>query len=416
MKYFVLVFLCSIAAIAYVQRLGMQTAYEPIQRDLQISTEQFGAIGTAWLVGYALMQVPTGWLADRWGSRNALVLFAVLWSILTGSIGLCQSFESLLVLWFLMGMTLAGVFPCAAKSIAGWFPDTQIAMASGLIGSSTLLGAALAARLTTWLLAQQSWQWIYVLYGSIGVLWACAYFVLIPAAPPTGKGPGVSDSHAGADPMTRADWRRLVSSLPMWLICGQQFFRAAGTIFFFNWFPKFLREARMLSQDDAGRSTMVVIVASMAGGILGGFFSDWLLRRTGLRRLSRQGIAIVGMTACSGLIFTTYLVADNDVAIVLFSLGGFIAAFGGVSGYTITIEFGGTRVATVFSIMNMSGNIGASLFNYLAGALQDRTGSWLPALLMFAGVFAVDAVCWACLNPRRPLFEDQAMQGIEEPA
>src|SRR5260370_90708 len=125
MKYFVLAFLCAIAVIAYVQRLGMQTAYEPIQAELQIDTEQFGAIGTAWLVGYAIMQVPAGWLADRIGSRNALAGYAVFWSILTGLIGLCQSFETLLSMWFLMGMALAGVFPCAAKSIAAWFVDTE---------------------------------------------------------------------------------------------------------------------------------------------------------------------------------------------------------------------------------------------------------------------------------------------------
>src|SRR5438874_9817938 len=102
MKYLVLAFLCTVAVIAYVQRLGMQTAYEPIQAELNISTGQFGAIGTAWLIGYAIMQVPSGWLADRWGSRKALVLYAALWSVLTGSIGLCRSFDALIFVWFLM--------------------------------------------------------------------------------------------------------------------------------------------------------------------------------------------------------------------------------------------------------------------------------------------------------------------------
>src|SRR5262245_28923223 len=100
MRYFVLVFLCAIAVIAYVQRLGMQIAYEPIQHELALSTEQFGRVGTAWLIGYAIMQVPAGWLADRWGSRNTLTLIAIVWSILTGSIGLCHTFAELLAVWF----------------------------------------------------------------------------------------------------------------------------------------------------------------------------------------------------------------------------------------------------------------------------------------------------------------------------
>src|SRR5687767_2826887 len=135
MRYVVLAFLCSIAVIAYVQRLGVQTADRPIQYDFTINTEEFGLLGSAWLIGYALMQVPSGWFADRIGSRNALVIYAIVWSTITGAIGLCQTFEMFLAMWFLMGMALAGVFPCAAKSIGVWFPDTEKAMASGLLGS-----------------------------------------------------------------------------------------------------------------------------------------------------------------------------------------------------------------------------------------------------------------------------------------
>ena len=399
MRYFVLMFLCLIAVIAYIQRLGMQTAYEPIQKELEIGTEKFGAIGTAWLIGYALMQVPSGWLADRVGSRSALALYAVLWSMLTASIGLCQSFEALLLVWFLMGMALAGVFPCAAKSIAAWFPDTEKATASGLLGSFTMLGTAAASLLTTWFLYEHYWSWqsTYVVYGALGIAWAVAFFLFVPE-----RG-GVQ---INAPRMTSNDWRRLLSSTSMWLICGQQFFRAGAMIFFINWFPNFLKESRLLTDKEAGVFTSYANLAALVGGILGGLFSDWLLRQTGLRRLSRQGIAVFGMTACSVLIVATYFTTDSTLAITLFSLGAFLATFGGVSGYTITIEFGGLRVATVFSVMNMCGNFGAALFGQLAGSLRERTWSWDSALFAFAGIFAIDAVCWALLNPRGPLFED----------
>jgi MFS family permease len=400
-KYIVLVFLCTVAVIAYMQRLGIQTAYEPIQTELEIGTEQFGTLGTAWLLGYALMQLPCGWLADRWGSRKALVLYAFLWSLLTGSIGLCRSFETLIVVWFLMGVALAGAFPCAARSLSVWFPDTEKATASGFLGSFMLLGAAAASLLTTWLLGERKWSWqaVYLAYGAAGVVWALAYMVFIPER---------QNGQPVAPPMTGGDWRRLGTSLPMWLLCGQQFFRAGAMIFFLNWFPKFLREARRLDASDAGVYTSHVNAAAMLGGIVGGFLSDWLLRRTRWYRLSRQGIAVAAMTACCALMVATYFVPDDAVAIVLFSSGAFLATLGGVSGYTVTIEFGGTRVATVFSIMNMSGNVGGALFNFVAGALQERTGSWDAALFVFAGVFAVDAVFWALLNPAGPLFPKRA--------
>ena len=411
MRYFVLMFLCLIAVIAYVQRLGVQTANTAIESDFQINTEQFGTLGTALLVGYAILQLPAGWLADRIGSRNAMVIFAVTWSLITGAIGLCERFETLLAMWFAMGLALAGVFPCAAKSIGAWFPDTEKATACGLLGSFTMLGTAVASLLTTALMTQigWSWQWIYVAYGSAGVIWALVYWICIPER---------TGAQVIAAPLTMADWRRLFTSVPLWFLCGQQFFRAGAMIFFINWFPKFLKEARGFSEEDAGPYAACVNAAALVGGILGGFFSDWLFRRTGMRRLSRQGLAVIGMTTAAAMVILTYVVKDNMAAIAIFSAGAFIGTFGGVSGYTVAIEFGGTRVGLVFSMMNMCGNFGGAIVNQTVGSLKERTGSWDIAVVVIAGIFVVDAICWALLNPKAPLFplgESPGVRAATEP-
>ena len=401
MKYVVLAFLCLIAVIAYVKRVGINSAFGPIQDDLRIGTEKFGAIGTAFLIGYALAQLPAGWLADRWGSKNTLVLYACLWSFFTAFASQAQNFWSLVAIWTAMGMAQAGVFPCAAKAIGAWMPDTQKAMASGLLGSSTMLGTAAASTLTVSLLTHTacSWQFIFAVYGVAGIAWAILFALAIPER-------GASITHP-APAMTPADWRRLFTNVSMWLICGQQFFRAAAMIFFINWFPKFLRESRGVSAFDAGVLTSWAGGGAMVGGICGGFFSDWLLHRTGQKRLSRQGIAVVGLSLAACLMVISYFITDVHVATVLLTTGAFTAAFGGVSGYTVTIEFGGRRIGTVFAMMNMCGNIGAAISTYAAGAVVQRTGSWDLALFMFAAIFVVDAVCWALLNPKGTLFDDE---------
>jgi sugar phosphate permease len=402
MRYVVLMFLCSIAVIAYVQRTSLSAVKKLVCDDVGISTEEFGLLGSTWLVGYAIMQVPSGWLADRWGGRNVLVLLAIIWSLLTGAVGWCTNFAALLVLWFMMGMALAGIFPCAAKSIGAWFPDTEKALASGLLGSATMLGNAAASLLTVWLVFELdlTWQQSYLLYGIVGVGWALAYLAAIPER----MGP-----HRAAEPMTADDWRRMVKSVPMWLICGQQFFRAGAMIFFINWFPIFLNESRGIELRDAGVRAFYVGIAAMTGGILGGFFSDWLLRRTGLRRLSRQGIAVFGMSAAAVLVLITHWIADNDRAVAILGLAGFVASFGGVSGYTVTIEFGGRRIGVVFSLMNMAGNVGGAIVNFAVASLTQRTDNWGFGLLLIVSVFAIDAVCWALLNPKGPLFPEQPL-------
>jgi nitrate/nitrite transporter NarK len=400
MRHVVLSLLCLAAVIAYVQRLGVNTLKQPLSGHFQIDTEEFGALGSAWLLGYAVMQVPVGWLADRFGGRNVLVALALAWSALTAAVGWCPNFNVLLLVWTGMGMAMAGVFPCAAKSIGAWFPDTEKATASGLLGSSTMLGVAAASVLTAWLVyaAGLPWQTTYLLYGSAGVLWAGAYAALVP-------------ERAGTRPAAAAiaggDWHRLVTSPSLWLLCAQQFFRAGAMIFFINWFPAFLKEARQFSEYDAGRYAGAVGTAALIGGTTGGFFSDWLFRRTGLRRLSRQGVAVVGMAAAGAIVLVSNFIADDRLAVALFGFGAFVASFGGVAGYTVAIELGGRRIGIVFSLMNMAGNFGGAIVNYAAGALTQRTQSWDAALFVVAAIFAVDAVCWALLNPRGTLFEEK---------
>src|SRR5687768_16872713 len=102
--------LCLAATIAYVQRSGISVAAGSIQQDLGLDKVRLGTVMSAWSLGYALMQIPSGWLADRLGSRRALTLFALLWSAATGLTGLATSYASLLALWTLMGVAQAGIF------------------------------------------------------------------------------------------------------------------------------------------------------------------------------------------------------------------------------------------------------------------------------------------------------------------
>jgi MFS family permease len=401
MRYHVLTFLCAAAVIAYVQRLGFNVAERTVRGDLGLDREQIGRVMAAWSLGYALLQLPSGWLGDRFGSRRVLTTLALAWSVLTGLVGLAWDFYSLLGLWFCMGLAQAGIFPCSAKSIGQWFGESGRASAAGLLGSSMALGSALAPALTGLLVAHYAWPLVFLAYAVLGILWSAVYFVAVPDAPARANG-----LRRLPPAWTRQDWVTLVTSVPMILLCGQQFFRACGMAFFYTWFATFLQETRGVSLAEAGFLTGAVGLGAMAGGILGGLFSDWLLRRTGNRRLSRQGIAVTGLSLCSALVLIAAGITSREVAIGVITLGAFAAAFGGVSGYTVAIEFGGTRVATIFSVMNMCGNLGAALFPAAVGTLIDTTGDWNLVLYLFAGILAIDALFWALLNPRHPLFQD----------
>lgn len=359
------------------------------------------------------MQIPSGWLADRIGSRKALSILSVVWSLATLLSGFATDFASLLLLWGLMGAAQAGAFPCAAKAIGQIFPESERARAAGLLAGGMTIGGALAPVLTAgfleWLLPFSTslhvdrWRLLLAAYAIPGILWTIAFLILISTRI-------LPKSESQSKAQLRVDWLRMLRSGTLALLCAQQFFRAAGMVFFVTWFPTFLQKTRGVSLMGSGVLTTVAGVGGVVGSLTGGFFSDWLLYRTGNERLSRQGIAVAGMASCSLLITGSYFVHDVNGSIVLVSLGAFCATFGGVSGYTVAISYGGRHVATIFSTMNMFGNLGAALFPLLAGRLVAATGNWNLMLFLFAGIMAIDAVCWALLNPRGTLFGDDHEQ------
>ncbi len=183
-------------------------------------------------------------------------------------------------------------------------------------------------------------------------------------------------------------------------------------VFFLTWFPTFLQKTRGVSSLNSGVLTTVAGVGGVLGSLTGGFFSDWLLERTGNPRLSRQGVAVAGMASCSLLIVSSYFIHDVNASIALISLGVFCAAFAGISGSTLAMSFGGRNVATVFSAMNMFGNLGAALFPVTAGWLVAQTGNWNLMLFLFAGIMASSAVCWAFVNPQGTLCGDEDEAGL----
>src|SRR5262249_37440278 len=112
-------------------------------------------------------------------------------------------------------------------------------------------------------------------------------------------------------------WRALLTSAAMWLICVQQFFRAAAYMFFASWFPTYLQEARGLTLLQAAWMTSIPFWGVVVGGFVGGAVSDAILTRTGSRRLSRQGVVIVGMIAAATFTLLTFAVTNPVLLAVL---------------------------------------------------------------------------------------------------
>jgi nitrate/nitrite transporter NarK len=412
MRYILLSFLCAATVIAYVQRSAMNGATKAIEDDVHISSENLGLVMGGWYLLYSLFQLPAGWTADRLGSKLALVLFALVWSILTGLAGLAGGPLGLFLLWGLMGAAQAGIFPCCTKAIGATFPKTQQAFASGALACCMSLGAAMAPMITGHLLDQLTWRHIFALYAVPGLVWAVLFWLIVrrpdqPAPPPEAEDP--ADQWHALPPESKTEariqWVKLVTDGQMLLLCFQQFLRAGAMVFFYTWFARFLQETKGLSTRDAGTLAFWPPFIGAFGGLFGGLVSDLLLWLTGNARLARQGLTFVVLVGCTSVAAAAYLVADPHLAVLLISIGTFCGMASGVSAYALAMTYGGKHVATVFATMNMSGNLGATVFPIAVAWIVTATGNWNYALLLFVSLFGIAAVCWVVLNPKGTLFD-----------
>lgn len=425
--------LAALAAIAYVCRTSIAVAEKEIRSSLELSEEQMGLVmGPAFFWTYALAQIPTAWLGERYGSRLMIVIFAAASSLATLQFGLADSLWMLLVARMAMGIGQAGMFPCATQTIAKWHPLSERARASGVLTSAMQAGHGIGLALTGALIGAIGWRPTFLVFALPGFVWAAgfaAWFRNSPREHPATNeaertlisGP-VNETVIGAPaaPRVPTPWLALLASPAMWLICSQQFFRAGGQVFFASWFATYLQETRGVSLEKSAWLTALPVVAMMIAALVGGSVSDYVYNSTRSLDRARRGVASSSLLLCALIVASAYFVADPVFAVAIISLGIFCAGLAGPCGYAVTIDMGGRHVPAVFSTMNMIGNFGAGLLAWIVphyrASLEwalPRLGvtgvsSWDAVLLLFAATYLAAALCWMRLRIRGSVFDQRA--------
>ncbi len=436
--------LCSGAMIAYLCRNSLGVAEKTIRLDLGISEESMGFVMGSFFWAYALCQIPGGLLGKKFGSRIWLPVFAAFSALATMTFGMAAGVASLLTARIGIGVAQAGLFPCSTIAITKWFPKGERGLASGFLAASMPVGGAIGAGLTGELLELTSWRWTLILYSIPGLLWAvgfrrwfretpseheranhaeCEYIADVSdestnlatgtdQASTSDPISGTSDTTSENEPPSKTSWLFLVARMSFWMICGQQFFRAAGAAFFQSWFPTYLQETRGVSTAESGWLSTLPLIATVVAAILAGGLSDYVYRKTNRLTLARSGLAAGALFLCSVLVFSAWFVQDAKTATLVISAGAFFAAVAGPCAYASTMDMGGRNVSLVFSWMNMIGNFGAGLviwgvphFRHLVESnamLLKLCGdnSWNAILILFGTMFLLSSVCWALLRVR----------------
>lgn len=413
-RYEALCWLTVVAALSYLCRNAPGMAEKQIRDSLGLTLEQSGWFMGAFFWTYAICQIPSGSIAQQYGTRLSLTTFAVAWSMAAMGIGLANGFWFLVVAQLVMGVAQAGIFPAACNSIGHWIPVTQRSFACGVLTSGMQIGAILAGWLAGALVVRLGWRWMFVTLALPGFVWAIGFYIRFRDRPEqrldvnekeislirAQQAKEASDANPDNLPAP-VEWRSVLSNPALWLLCGQQACRAGAYNFFPSWFPTYLQEVCNFSIQTSGLLQGVVLSGTLMGSLVGGLITDWVLARTGSLRLSRSAVGATSVAICSALFFFSWLIQSPLAAVVLLASASFFAAVAGPCAFAVPIDLGGTRVPQVFGLMNMCGNIAAALCPILVGIFFQKTANWTLILPLFSAVYLVGAICWAFLDPNK---------------
>jgi ACS family probable galactarate transporter len=411
-RYLILLIIFIVTAINYADRATLSIAGTEVAKELQLSAVSMGYIFSAFGWAYLLMQIPGGWLLDRYGSKKVYTYSLFFWSLFTFVQGFVDVFPlawagvSMFIMRFMLGFSEAPSFPANARIVAAWFPTKERGTASAIFNSAQYFSLALFSPLLGWLTFAWGWEHVFTVMGVIGFVLTGMWvkFIHNPTDHPnmsaneleyiTRGGAVVDMDHkkpgaAVAGPKMHYIKQLLTNRMMLGVFFGQYFINTI-TWFFLTWFPIYLVQEKGMSILKVGLVASIPALCGFAGGVLGGVFSDHLIKRGATITLARKLPIVLGMLLASSIILCNY--TDNtNLVVTLMALAFFGKGFGALGWPVISDTAPKEIVGLCGGVFNVFGNVASIVTPLVIGYLVSELHSF-NAALVFVGCSALMAM------------------------
>ena len=401
------------AIVTYLDRNSISSIGSDLTKDLGISDEQWGLILGAFSLAYGLFEIPTGILVDKYGPRITLFRIVIWWSVFTILTGFATGFYFLLIVRFLFGAGEAGAFPTASVAIARWFPTVERGRIQSIMWMGSRLGGALAPITSIWLASMYGWRSVFYIFGSFGIVWVAFWWFWFKDEPRDMKGISaaevkeIEEGRSIKSPThSLLPWKTVLRNGNLWALMGMYHFLLYGAYFYMSWMPKYLEKGRHIPKADLGWMVSLPFVLGMGGCLLGGFVSDYLVKKRGLT-FGRRYVGMFGLVMAGICMIIGSFIVDTNVAIIFLGLGLAFKDFTLPVAWAVATDIGGKHAGAIAGTMGLAGQIGSAIMASAFGYILTATGGNYELPVRIIGcLVTIGGFLWLKIDAAKPVVVD----------
>lgn len=379
----VLVMLCLMYFITYLDRVNVSTAASGFGKEFNLSKTEIGFVFSAFAYPYLVFQVIGGWVSDKFGARKTLIWCGVVWGVATILTGMAGGLVSLLLARLLLGFGEGATFPAATSAMGRWVAKENRGFAQGITHAFSRIGNAVAPAAVVAIMAGYGWREAFYLCGFLSLAWVVVWALVFTEEP--SQHPRITQAELAALPSAKKDkvhvpWGPLFRRmLPVTLV----YFCYGWTLWLFlSWIPQYFIHSYDLDIKKSALFASGVFFAGVVGDTLGGIISDRILKRSGNLKKARSYMVAVCMFLTMLALLPLMFTHDRTLSILSLSAGFFFAEMTIGPMWAIPMDIAPECCGTASGIMNTGSAMAAILSPVISGYIIDKTGNWqLPFIV-----------------------------------
>ena len=387
-----LIFIATV--INYIDRTAFALLWPQMGEDLGMDNSDYAFMLNIFMVTYAVSKFLSGRLYDKIGTRIGFIASIVVWSLAAAFHAVARGVISLSVVRGLLGLGEAGLWPGAVKSNGEWFPVKQRALAQGIFNSGASIGNVIAPIIIVYLYAQFGWKSTYIILGAVGLLWVIPWYIVNKTKPE--DHPWITDEERKLILDDRIENNivedknaqslsilKILSYKQPWGVLLCRFFIEPIWWFFAGWMPIYLNTKFNLSIEEIGNTMWISYLMAAAGGILGGLFTEAIIKKTSVDVGRKVSIVLGSLLIIIGFVGIILFVNDSNYMTFIYLAGialfGFQFAIGNIQTLSSDL-FRGPSVGTLAGLAGTIAALSPIIMNWFIGKITAG-GSYTPAFI-----------------------------------